>query len=115
MAHGDRRADARRETARSHDADRVLAVEQLGVLAHRQLAVDGEADAPPRRAVFEMTEDARRAGEILLLAAALADREAEVGFGGADFGGHLVTVKRHARFDPPRIVHAKSDRLDLVH
>src|SRR3546814_16600623 len=89
IAHGDRRADAGRETARGHDADLVLAVEQLGALAHRQLAVDGEADAPPRRAVFEMTEDARRAGEILLLAAALADREAEVGFGGVDFGGHL--------------------------
>src|SRR3546814_19167949 len=115
MAHGDRRADARRETARSHDADRVLAVEQLGVLAHRQLAVDGEADAPPRRAVFEMTEDAGGAGEILLLTAALADREAEVGFGGVDFGGHVVTVKRTARFEPQRSESAEADRFPFFH
>src|SRR3546814_4982865 len=77
IAHGDRRADAGRETARGHDADLVLAVEQLGAFAHRQLAVDGEADALAGRAVLEMAEDARRAGEILLRAAALADREAD--------------------------------------
>src|SRR3546814_13088780 len=111
IAHGDRRADAGRETARGHDADLVLAVEQLGALAHRQLAVDGEADAPPRRAVFEMTEDARRAGELLLLAAALADRAAEVGFGGVDFGGPIVTVKGQAHFAPRRHASRVADRL----
>ena len=42
VTHRDRRADAGGEAARRHDADLVLAVEQLGALAHRQLAVDGE-------------------------------------------------------------------------
>src|SRR3546814_2569661 len=62
-----------------------------------------------------MTGDARRAGEILLLAAALADREAEVGFGGVDFGGHIVTVKGQARFEPQRIASAEADRFHFFH
>src|SRR3546814_17105818 len=102
-------------TARGHDADLVLAVEQLGAFAHRQLAVDGEADALAGRAVLEMAEDARRAGEILLRAAALADREAEVGFGGVDFGGHVVTVARQPRFAPHRIARAEAEGLSFFH
>src|SRR3546814_7108797 len=51
----------------------------------------------------------------LLRAAALADREAEVGFGGVDFGGHVVTVERQARFEPQRIARAEADGLYFFH
>src|SRR3546814_19318895 len=44
-----------------------------------------------------------------------SDLEAEVGFGGVDFGGHVVTVERQARFEPQRIARAEADGLYFFH
>src|SRR3546814_18718930 len=57
------------------DTDFGVAVEQPGSFAHRQLALDRQADELAGAAVGKLAQDARRAGKIRLLTAAFRQGE----------------------------------------
>src|SRR3569623_2605458 len=77
ISHCDRRADARRETARRHLADLgTLGIEHRRALAHRLAPLDHQADALAHRALLAFEHAALMAGETALLAPPLRQREA---------------------------------------
>src|SRR3546814_17374169 len=61
------------------DTDFGVAVEQPGSFAHRQLALDRQADALAGAAVGKLAQDARSAGKIRLLAAAFRQGDRQIG------------------------------------
>src|SRR5437764_2001229 len=112
IAHGDGALERGREAAAGDLADLIaFAVEDERTLAHGLAAVDIEADALLRRAILELGEDAHRAREASLGAAALIDGEGQAGHHRRGIEVEVVAVERQARLKPKRITRAEADRL----
>ena len=88
-----------------------VGVEDLGAFAGRR-AFDQQADADARRRRRRSSrEDARGAGKIGRLAAALGDGKGETRLDRRRRLVEVVAVERQARFEAKRIAGAETDRL----
>ena len=110
IAHGDGPFERGREAAAGDAADlRITRIDQRA-FAGGHPAVDGEPDALLRGPVGERFHHGFVTHPAAFLAAALGQRETEIGGDGIGFSGDVMAIERQARFEPQAVACAQTNR-----